>query len=652
MFARYLFIGIVAFCLLAAAPAALQAQQPPPSEGDEARQIEILKSDAPLFDKAKACQMLAVIGTGECIPVLAELLADPQLGHYARFGLEPNPDPAVDQALRTALGKLDGSLLTGVINSIGMRRDRAAADALKGLTASADQQVAAAATAALGRLATPAAVEWLTAAVAGEPAMRAEAADAALTACDMLLADGQTQQAIELYDVLIKADLPARYTIAALHGAIRARGADGLPMMAELLADEDPAKFAVALGQAHELRGPEVAQMLIDRLEDLPTERRTLVVYVLGDLGEPAALPVVLGLAADEAADVRLPAVEVLARLGDDAAIPVLLQAATASDQALAAAAQTSLADLPGEEVDAKLGELLGASSGAQQKVLIDLAGLRRISSAVPSLMELANAQDQGVRVAAIRALGLTIGLAELPALIDRLVAPKTPDMAAAAREALNTAVLRMPDRDAAAEELLKRMPTAPQAAKAHLLELLGVVGGDRALQGVAAAARDPSDEVQDAATRVLGEWITADAAPVLLELAKSGPDRYRVRTLRGYIRIARQLDVPLDERIEMCRRTIEAAQRDDEKRLALEVLGRYPTLAGLQLAAAHLDHPGLKEAAAAAAVAIAEKIVDAQPAAVAAAMEKAATAASDPEVAQKAKNLQRRAQRKPAAKS
>ncbi len=646
MFAKYVFVWTLVFCLLAAAPAVLLAQQPPPSEGDEARQIEILQSDAPLFDKAKACQMLAVIGGQDCIPVLAELLADPQLAHYARFGLEPNPDPAVDQVLRASLDDLDGLLLVGVINSIGMRRDQQAMDALKELATHSDQQVAAAAMAALGRLATPEAIELLLAVIADQPAMQSAAADASLSAGDMLLAEGAAAQAIELYDALVEAELAPHYTIAALHGAIRARGADGLPMVVELLTDEDPARFAVALGMSHELGGPQVAEALIDVLGDLPTQRRKLIVYVLGNLGEPAALPVVLELAGSETSDVRLPAVEVLAQLGDADAVGVLLDAATADDETLSAAARTSLADLPGDDVDDRLGERIASSSGDQQLVLIELAGLRRITSALPTLMQLADDQDQAVRTAATRALGLTIGLEQLPSLIDRLVTPKTAEAAATAKEALDTALLRMPDRDAAAQLLIQRMPEASTAAKVDLLSLLGVLGGDRALEGVAAAARTPEDEVQDAATRVLGEWITADAAPVLLELAKTGPDKYKVRTLRGYIRIARQLDVPLGERIEMCRRTIEAAGRPDEVRLALEVLGRYPTLAGLQIAAEQLDRPAVQQAAAAAAVTIAEKIVDAQPAAVATVMEKAAAVATDAEVAQKAKNLLRRAQR------
>ncbi|MCH5374165.1 MAG: HEAT repeat domain-containing protein [Planctomycetes bacterium] len=620
---------LVVACLVATLPAGSMAQQAPPSPGDEAHQIEILKSDAPLFDKAKACQMLAVIGTADSVPVLAALLPNPELSHYARFGLEPNPDPAVDAALRASLDQLEGGLLVGVINSIGMRRDQAAVGALKDLTGSSDQETAAAAMAALGRIATPEAIETLKAAITGPLALRAAAADACLTACDMLLAEGKNAEAIALYDTLREANLPERLTIAALHGAIRARGAkEGLPMLAALLADEDKAKFAVALRMAHELGGPDVAKTLIDAMEKLPTQRRILVIYVLGDLGEPAALPVVLKLAESETTDVRLPAVQVLALLGNASAVPVLLDAASANDETLAGAALESLANLSGKDVDAKLAEALQGSSGAQQLLLIQLAGLRGIESAVPALLKLADADDPAIRSAAIAALGLTINLKQLPALVDRLVAPKSSDVAATTREALVKALQRMPDRNAAAGELTRRMSAASTSAKVDLLGLLGVVGGDQALQAVASAAKDGSDEVQDAATRALGEWMSPDAAPVLLELAKTGSDKYKVRTLRGYIRIARQLDVPTDERIEMCRKTIAAAQRDDEKKLALEVLGRYPTAEGLKLA---------------------ETLLDTYPAAVAEAMATAAKNASDRELVQQARNLQRRAARKAA---
>ena len=70
--------------------------------------IATLKSDASPQEKAAACRELARVGTRQAIPVLAPLLADEALSHWARYALEPIADPAADAALRDALGQLKG----------------------------------------------------------------------------------------------------------------------------------------------------------------------------------------------------------------------------------------------------------------------------------------------------------------------------------------------------------------------------------------------------------------------------------------------------------------------------------------------------------------------------------------------------------------
>ena len=118
--------------------------------------VSILEdSDATEFAKAKACQRLAVVGDAAAVPALAGLLGDARLAHYARTALEPMPAGAADQALREALGKLDGGLLVGVINSIGVRRDPEALTALAELRHGDDQAVTEAATAAINRIRRP-----------------------------------------------------------------------------------------------------------------------------------------------------------------------------------------------------------------------------------------------------------------------------------------------------------------------------------------------------------------------------------------------------------------------------------------------------------------------------------------------------------------
>ena len=123
---------------------------------DSAELVAILNDpDATEFAKAKACQRLAMVGDAAAVPALAGLLSDPRLAHYARTALEPMPPGAADQALREALGKLDGDLLVGVINSIGVRRDPMALSALAQLRHGDDQSVTEAATAAINRIRRP-----------------------------------------------------------------------------------------------------------------------------------------------------------------------------------------------------------------------------------------------------------------------------------------------------------------------------------------------------------------------------------------------------------------------------------------------------------------------------------------------------------------
>jgi HEAT repeat protein len=118
-----------------------------------AKLIAILREpDVSEYAKAKACQKLALTGDRRAVPALASLLTDERLSHYARFALEPNPDPSAGAALRDALGTVKGKLLIGVINSIGVRRDGRAIDPLARFLHDEDPAIAQAASAALARI--------------------------------------------------------------------------------------------------------------------------------------------------------------------------------------------------------------------------------------------------------------------------------------------------------------------------------------------------------------------------------------------------------------------------------------------------------------------------------------------------------------------
>ncbi len=101
----------------------------------------MLRSGEPA-EKAIACKELAIHGSKACVPELAKLLADERLASWARIALEAIPDPTADEALRSAMDKLDGKLLVGVINSIGVRRGAGAVDPLARRLKDQDAEVA------------------------------------------------------------------------------------------------------------------------------------------------------------------------------------------------------------------------------------------------------------------------------------------------------------------------------------------------------------------------------------------------------------------------------------------------------------------------------------------------------------------------------
>jgi len=604
-------IAAAGFVLTIAQDCATGADNTKPTDDQEAKYLAVLQSDAPAAEKALACKGLAIYGGKDAVPVLAPLLADEQLASWARIALQAIPDSAAEEALRQAMGKLHGRLLIGVINSIAVRRDTKAVDGLIERLKDTDTEVAAAAAVALGHIGGPTAAKALEASLADAPAaIRSGAAEGCIRCAENLRADGNAEQAVRLFDAVCNAEVPKQRIVEATRGAILARGAAGTPLLIEQLRSPDKARFAIGLRVARELSGRKATEALAAELPRATPRRQALLLLALADRGDTTALPAVLEAARSGEADVRTAAIQALGQLGDASCVPSLLEAALSADTGLSGTALSVLADVPGRDMDDDVLARLAIAEGKLRFVLIRLVGLRSIGSAVPLLLKAADDPDAQVRTAALLALGQTIEPDDLSLLIARVATAQNPDEATAAVQAVGTACQRMPDREACAEQLVAALSSSPVAAKCRFLEVLAAVGGTKALQTVAAAAKDRRPEMQDTASRLLGEWMTMDAAPVLLDLAKNAPEeKYKIRALRGYIRLIRQFPLTDEQRAEMCRRAMETAERNEERQLVLEVLDRYPSAEMLRLATEAVRIPSLKDEATTISLAIAQRI-------------------------------------------
>ena len=208
--------------------AAKPVRVPPPKVPPEFDALPIWKLDGPklvailkdpnstVFQKAIACKKLAFVGGKDAVQPMAALLSHPQLSCYARFGMEPNPDPSVDDAFRAALPKLTGRLKIGVINSIGVRKDAKALDALTKLIDDSDPQVAGAAAASVGMIGGMQASRALQTALGRtKPPVFPVAARACLLCAESLMTSNRAR-ALDLYRELSADTMPKPVRLAAL----------------------------------------------------------------------------------------------------------------------------------------------------------------------------------------------------------------------------------------------------------------------------------------------------------------------------------------------------------------------------------------------------------------------------------------------------
>jgi HEAT repeat protein len=601
---------LLAASFVMAAGLATAADDAGTSTEREQQLLSVLRSDAPAADKAITCKKLAIDGSSAAVPELAKLLSDPQLSSWARIALEAIPGAEADAALREAADSLQGTLLVGMINSIGVRRDAQAVDALSKRLQDSDAEVASAAAVALGRIGNDDATKSLRDALAAAPAkVRSAIAEGCVLCAERLLFAGKSDAAAEIYDEVRNAEVPMQRIVEATRGAILARNQDGVPLLLETLRSPEKKLFQLALSTAREFPGDQVDGALATELARATPQRAALIIQVMADRPATVQLAAVLDAASKGDKQVRLSAVNALRRVGDDSCLAVLLELAIAEDADLAQAAEQTLAELPGANVDSEIVAMLPKAKGSRYTLLLQLIGQRRIE-AVNDVVKALDHPDAAVRGAALVALGETVSLQRLSLLIDQVVAPKYRDDAPIAQQALKTASVRMPERDACAAELALALKQAPAGTKTTLLEILSEVGGSNALQTLAKAAKGADAELQDAGSRLLGKWNSVDAAPVLLDLANTAPSaKYQVRALRGYIGIARKFTMPEPERAEMCRQAMEAAKRTDEKQLVLDVLQLHPSTAGLKLAITAKQDSELKNQATAATLAIAQKL-------------------------------------------
>ncbi len=246
-----------------------------------------LEKSRDLNHRVFCLRQLAVLGTDECVDVLARLLADPDatLRQYALAALESNPSPAAGRVLAAALhDSRDPAWRVAIVQALGRRRQPSAERVLGESAADRNPSVAAAAVLALANLGAP-----VPGPAAPEPAGRpgdelpAARVHATLLRAERLAERGDPRAARNLYLQVFQTAKASHVRCGALSGLVRCSPAEAIPQVLEALSASDAVLQAHAARLAATIPGKEAAMRFRAALPQLPPQAQQLLSEALSE---------------------------------------------------------------------------------------------------------------------------------------------------------------------------------------------------------------------------------------------------------------------------------------------------------------------------------------------------------------------------------
>jgi HEAT repeat protein len=567
--------------------------------------LSSLLEDEQATDAAKewACWQLRMVGTAEAVPALAKLLGKPGLSHAARMALQQIPAAAAAQALRKALGQVQRDECIGIINSLGVRRDRWAVKSLITLSQSRDESIASAAVAALGQIGTPAAIQTLRGLVqSANPAV----ADALLLGADKLASSRKRRDAEAIYGlVFTNGNVPLPQRAAAARGLVLVNPQKAAARTLAFLQSPDLLVRGVAAGCVPQLPDAEAIHTLLRELPRLPVQTRIQVLAALADRPDPAVSKAILAAAEDPNKALRSAALRLVGKVeGTQEVVLRLLEAASRRRDEDQAAVREALARLRGGMVDPALtASCTHARLPVRREAMLAL-GDRGVSAAIPDILKGLNDPDTSARIAAWNALGRLADEDKFETLLSRFLRVTNAQERLVAERAMEAVTRRVTQVERAVEALAQAWLGATKENRLSLLAWWGALGGPKALGHVRDAIADSDPEVQNAAVRTLADWPEASALPMLEQLAGRARDENQRRVaLRGFIRL---VGLPatraMDETVKLYAQAMSLARGPEDKKLVLAGIAVLAHPEALKLAEACLAEPALAQEAAKAA--------------------------------------------------
>jgi HEAT repeat protein len=553
------------------------------------------------YNKEFIIRQLQMTGKDDAVPCLQSYLKNEMLAGPAARALAQINTPAAEKALLSALKSSNGATRLALVDALGYARYTPALASVNALAASSDPDLKKVSLYTLSRIANPSSAKVFAAAAksAGYRFDNTNATYYYLQYLRQMAAAGKTTEVEKLAKDLMQQtaqDNQLHTRIAAMKILVDAKKEKSLPLLFEAMKDNNREYRAAALAFAKPYSSAAVNKQWVNTLSKVSPEAKAQVIEMLGNTKDKSVQPVILAALKDNNADVQLAAISVSAQRAGQAEIQALLNIMKTGNPGQITAVKDALLQIPGNQVVTSVSASLNDMPPAAKAALIEVLAERADSRVTGVVLSHVNSSDTAVRKAAILALPNLVQQQDMQQLFTLLNNAGKQDEIGALQRAIIAASASIKDTAERSRLVIDQMisgKTKPQ----NLLEVLGAIGGDQAINELNAAYKNGDEQTKRAAITALSRANGKSAARALLAIAQD--QAHRNAALNGYIQLISRSEFAGEQKLLMLQEAMQLAQTDAQRRSIIREVGRCNTFPALVFAGEYLDNSALQQEAA-----------------------------------------------------
>jgi len=566
--------------------------------------IKALESATNSEVKAFLIRQLQLAGKKESVKPLSRFLPNNRLCEPAVQALLAIRTPEAEKTLLKSIDYSTGAKKNTVIKSLGDLRSKRAAKKIMKYAASRDKNLRNVTLYALANIGDPSSEKVLNkVSVSASPYERAKAPSLYLLYAQRLAESGRKGQAARICRSLIK-NYTAPHETNIPCSALSVLAANlGENVFEDLLACMESHNKELrwrALALASTVQGEKATARWIEKMADVPPETRAEIIAMLGRRKDESALPVILESLKSGEKAVRMAAIQAAARLGGDKVISDLFALMQTDKEDEIAVLKQTLMCLPGPQVVSKAAESLESYPLSARAALIEILSERHAKEHLDIVFAQTKSEDDTVRLVALSGLENLVSERDLPRLIDILLSVTDSSEIAATQNAVIASANLIPDQEKRAELLLAAMEKTEGKKRVDLLIPLSKIGGEHALQTIAAETKNEDPAIKNAAVFTLADWPELRAVDTLLNICRSTENKeHKLVSLKGYVRLVKKAELPPEEKLSMLKDALDIKTEAEAINIVLSGLADIKTMDSLKLAVSYMDNENSQSTAA-----------------------------------------------------